>query len=140
MTGRALPLLPLAAALACATGGPHGQLRVEFTAGDAGPSSPQEVRLVEVVRDAASAEGLACRPGTGTDLLRCAPATVGNRGHALTVALWRSGSGYAASIDQAFHLLGASPQVCAVQARLAARIGAELGAPAVHVDQRSDCK
>jgi hypothetical protein len=138
MSARALPLLPLVAALACATGGPHGQLRVELT--DAGPASPQEARLVEVVRDAAGAEGLACRPGTGVDLLRCAPATVGNRGYALAVALWRSGSGYAASIDQSIRLFGASSKVCAAQARIATRIGAELGAPAVHVDQRSDCK
>lgn len=140
MSHRRALLLPLLAALACATGGPHGQLRVELTGTDAGPASPQEARLVEVVRDAASAEGLACRPGTGADLLRCAPATVGNKAHTLTLALWRSGSGYAASIDQTLRLFGKSSHVCAAQARLAARIAAELGAPAVHVDQRSDCK
>ena len=140
MTPRALLVLPLAGALACATAAPHGLLRVELAGADAGPSSPQESQLVESVQGAASAEGLACRPGTGADLLRCSPAAVGNQAHALTVALRRSGSGYAVSIEQTVHLPGMSTPVCAAQARIAAGIAAALGPPTVRVDKRSDCK
>jgi hypothetical protein len=139
MTRRAL-LLPLTAALACATGTPHGLLRVELAGPEAGPGSPLELRLLDAVRSAADGEGLACRPGTGADLLRCTAATLGNQAHGLTVALRRAGSGYALAVEQAIHLPGTSTPVCAAQARFLDRLAAELGPPAVRVDGRSDCK
>lgn len=130
---------PLSAALACAAGTPHGLLRVELGGPDAA-ASPAEAQLVDAVRGAASAEALACRPGTGADLLRCTPAAVGNQGHALTVTLRRAGSGYAVAVEQPVRLPGMSSPVCEAQARISGRIAAELGAPAVRVDARSDCK
>lgn len=138
MTRRAL-LLPLAA-LACAGGAPHGLLRVELGAPDAGPGSAPEAQLLESVRSAAAGEGLACSPGTGADLLRCSAAAVGNQAHGLTLALRRSGSGYALAVAQPIHLPGTSTPVCGAQARLRERLAADLGPGAVRVDGRSDCK
>lgn len=141
MTPRTLLLPTIAAmALACAHGAAHGMLRVELAGPDAGPSSPLEARLVEVVDAAASAEGLACRPGTGADLLRCSAASVGSRSHALVLTLRRSGTGHAVTVDQQLRLPGMSSPVCEVQARVASRIAAELGPQVVRVDARSDCK
>jgi len=137
---RLLPLVSWASLLACASAAPHGLLRVELSGADAGPSSPQELRLLEGVTAAAGAEGLACLPGTGADLLRCSPAAVGSAGRALIVALRRAGSGYAVSVDQNVRLPGMSSPVCAAQARLHARLAAELGAHAVRVDAGSGCK
>ncbi len=141
MTRASLLLVPLAtAALACASGAPRGLLRVEPSGPDAGPGSAEELQLVDAVRSAASAEGLACRPGTGASLLRCTAAALGNQAHGLEVDLWRSGSGHAVAVEQVVHLPGASTPVCEAQARIAGRLAAELGPAAVRVDKRSECK
>lgn len=143
MTARATPRTALvagAALLACASAAPHGLLRVELSGADAGPSSSQELQLVEAVRGAAGGEGLACRPGVGGELLRCSPAAVGNAGHALVVVLRRAGTGYAVSVDQHVRLPGMSSPVCEAQARIQGRLAAELGPPAVRVDAGSGCK
>jgi hypothetical protein len=106
----------------------------------AGPGSPGEQQVAAAVRDAALAEGLACRPGMGASLLYCSAAAVGNQGHGVTVGLERSGTGYEVPIAQAFHLPGRPSPVCEVQRRVADRIDSELGFPVSHVDARSDCK
>jgi hypothetical protein len=128
------------AALACASGSPHGLVRVDLPdPRTAGPGSADEQQLAAAVRDAAYAEGLTCQPGTGASLLRCSAAAVGNRGHAITIRLERSGTGYEVPIAQAFHLPGRASPVCDVQRRVADRIDSELGFPVSHVDRRSDC-
>ena len=125
--------------LACASTTPHGLLRVELPGPGAGPASPAEVQLASALRDGAGAEGLVCQPGAGSSLLRCTPLALGE-GHALTVDLDRSGTGYAVKIDQAFSLPGRESPVCDVQRRLADRIDSELALPVTRVDNRSDCK
>jgi len=133
--------LAAAAALACATGAPRGLVRVDLPdPAAAGPGSPDELQLSSAVRDAAGAEGLACRPGLGASLLRCSAAAVGNQGHAVTIGLERSGTGYEVAIDQALRLPGRASPVCEVQRRVADRIDSALGFPVAHVDARSDCK
>ncbi len=131
-------LLALTAA-ACAHAA-HGMLRVDLERSDAVLGSPLEAQLVETVNGAAAAEGLACRPGTGADLLRCTAASVGSGSHGLVVSLRRSGTGHAVTIDQQLRLPGMSSPVCEVQARIAGRIAAALGPPVVKVDARSGCK
>jgi hypothetical protein len=129
-----------AAALACASGSPHGLVRVDLPdPRAAGPGSPDEQQLAAAIRDAAGAEGLACQPGVGASLLRCSAAAVGSRGHAITIGLERSGTGYEVAIAQAFHLPGRASPVCEVQRRVADRIDSEVGFPVSHVDRRSDC-
>jgi len=137
----ALPALAaaLAALLACASNAPKGRLRVDLTGADAGPGSPQERALAEAVRDAAASEGLACQPGAGTLVLRCAPATVGNQGRAVVVQLERAGSGYSVRVEQGVRLRR-SDAACEVQRRVAERLGGAVGPQAVRVDARSDCK
>jgi len=134
-----LVLAPLAVTAGCATStSPRGLLRVDLP--EPGPGSPAELQLVRAVRDAADAEGLSCQPETGTALLRCSAATLGNRGRAITIGLERSGTGYEVSIDQAFNLSGGPSPVCEVQRRVGDRIDVELEVPLTRVDGRSDCK
>ena len=133
--------LAAAAALACASGTPHGLVRVDLPdPAAAGPGSPAEQQLAAAVRDAAGAEGLACEPGAGASLMRCSAAALGNQGHAVTIGLERSGTGYEVAIAQALHLPGRPSPVCAVQRRVADRIDSALGFPVAHVDRRSDCQ
>jgi hypothetical protein len=136
---RAAAASVLAALLACASGAPKGRLRVDLAGPDAGPGSPQERALAEAVRDAAASEGLACQPGPGALLLRCAPAAVGNRGGGVVVGLERAGSGYSVRVEQGVRLRR-SDAACEVQRRVAERLGAVVGPQAVRVDARSDCK
>lgn len=131
--------LALGALLGCASGAPQGWLRVDLTGPDAGPGSAQERALVETVRDAAAAEGLACQPGGDGLVVRCAPASLGNQGRAVVLGLERAGSGYSVHIEQGLRL-GGSPAACDVQRRVAERLAASVGPQAVRVDARSDCK
>jgi hypothetical protein len=128
----------LAAALACASA-PSGRLRVDLAGPDAGPGSVQERALVDTVREAADAEGLACDPGSGTPLLRCAPRAFGSRGHALALVLAREGSGYSVSIHQDL-AVGPATAPCAAERSVAERIAAVLGSQSVRVDARSGCR
>lgn len=138
MSPRHAAALAIAAALGCASGAPHGHLRVDLAGPDTGPGSAQERTLVEATRDAAAAEGLACEPGAGGTLLRCAPAALGSQGRALVLGLERAGSGYSLRIDQSFRLRR-STAVCDAQRRLAERLAAVAGPQAVRVDARSEC-
>jgi hypothetical protein len=138
VSARAAAVL-LVAALGCATGGPHGRLRVELGGPESGPGSAQEGALVEAVRAAAANDGLACQPGAGAQLLRCAPMSLGSEGHGIVMELMRAGTGYSLSIDQGLRLSHSST-VCDVQRRAAETIAFVVGAPAVRVDNRSDCK
>jgi hypothetical protein len=131
--------LLLAALAGCASGSPQGLLRVDLPGPGSGPGSPDERGLSVAVRDAATAEGLACQPGTSADLLRCAPAAVGNEGRGLVVVLERAGTGYSLSIHQSLNLFGGPSPVCEVQRRMADRIDGALLAPVTRVDGRSDC-
>jgi len=131
--------LALGALLGCASGVPRGRLRVDLTGPDAGPGSLQERALVDAVRDAAAAEGLACQPGAGGLLLRCSPATFGSQGRAVVLELERTGSGYSVRAEQGIRLRR-SEAACEVQRRVAERLGAAVGPQAVRVDARSDCK
>src|SRR5512141_2297020 len=100
---RSLPTLcaVLLAAAGCAsTPTPHGLVRVDLPGPEVGPGSPQERALAEAIGDVAFGEGLACQPGAGSTLLRCAAAAVGSRSRGVTLALTRSGTGYEVSIDQ----------------------------------------
>jgi hypothetical protein len=136
-TSTVLAVLLLAS---CASGAPHGLVRVDLPGPETGPGSPQERQLAEAVRDAAGAEGLVCQPGMGASLLRCSAAAVGNQSRGITMGLLRSGTGYEVSIDQPFHIPGTSSPVCSLQRRVSERIDAELQAPLARVDTRSDCK
>lgn len=135
-----VPALLLAALAGCATTTPHGLLRVDLPGPGTGPESPQERQLAGAVRDAAGLEGLVCQPGGGAAVLRCSAGALGNRAHAITLGLARSGTGYEVSIDQALSLPGRGSPVCDVQRRVAERIDAELQVPVARVDSRSDCK
>lgn len=139
-TPPAIAALLLAAAGCASPSTPHGLVRVDLPGPVMGPGSPQELQLAQAVRDAASAEGLACQPGMGVALLRCTAAAVGNQSHALTIGLARAGTGYQVSIEQTFRLPGSSSPVCSVQRRVSDRIDGELEAPVARVDTRSDCK
>ena len=129
----------LAAALAglggCANG-PHGRLNVLLSGGE---GSEQEGRLVQAVQVAAGTDGLLCRPETGSTLLRCAPAGLGNPGNTVTVVLSRIGSGYEVAIDQVW-TLGRDPAACSTQRRLASAIRSELGTAVVRITPGGDCK
>lgn len=99
----------------------------------------QRFRIARAIRDVAALDRMECREGSGPSLLSCFPADVGTRSAQVTIQLERSGSGYEVSLVESFLALGGPKALCAMQARLARGIDAELGIPSARLDPRGRC-